>query len=165
MKENNKPFKAAVLTISDSASSGGREDLSGPETSGILEEHEIQVVQQKVLPDDAAMISTELIRLADEDQLNLVVTTGGTGFSPRDVTPEATERVIDRRADNLSQLMRMVTAKITPLASLSRGIAGIRKQTLIINLPGSPKGARENLEAVVKVLDHALRHLRGEILH
>jgi molybdopterin adenylyltransferase len=162
---NAEKLRTAVLTISDSCSRGEREDASGPAVVEILAKADFDVVHQGILPDERIEISTELIRLADQEQVNLIVTTGGTGFSPRDVTPEATEDVIHRRADNVAQLMRTVTMKVTPLAALSRGVAGTRGKTLIINLPGSPKGARENLEAALTILDHALRHLRGDILH
>jgi len=161
----SEQMRVAVLTISDMGSAGEREDVSGPKTAELIESRGYQVVEQIILPDEMGQIKDALRRLSDDEQVDLILTTGGTGFSPRDVTPEATEAVIDRRADNLAQMMRQVSMKITPLAGISRGIAGLRKKTLIINLPGSPKGAVENLEAVLPVLDHALRTMRGERLH
>jgi molybdenum cofactor synthesis domain-containing protein len=165
MSSEEQTMRVAVLTISDKGSRGEREDLSGPAVKEIIEGQGMEVVHTGIIADEREEIATELRRLADDVKVNLIITTGGTGFSPRDVTPEATEDVIHRRADNVAQLMRAATMKITPMAALSRGVAGIRDTTLIINLPGSPKGAKENLEAALSILDHALRHLRGEILH
>jgi molybdopterin adenylyltransferase len=154
---------ALVLTISDSASQGKREDLSGPEAASILKSAGFEVHGIEVLPDDRAAIESRL-RLAAESHVDLVITTGGTGLSPRDVTPEATLAVIERQVPGLPELMRMEGVKNTPRAVLSRAVAGIRGATLIINLPGSVKGVRECLGAVRPVLGHAVETLRQSSL-
>ena len=154
-------YKAAVITASDSGWAGEREDLSGPAARELLEQAGYQVVHYALLPDDRAMLAQELKRLCDEDRAALVVTTGGTGFAPRDVTPEATEAVCRRMAPGIGEAMRAASLAITPRAMLSRATAGIRGRTLIVNLPGSPKAARENLEAVLPTLAHGLEMLRG----
>lgn len=161
----HKDFRVAVITISDMGSTGEREDVSGPTATKILTEAGMFVERTGIIPDEREQISTLLIELSDLADFDLVVTTGGTGFAPRDVTPEATADVIDRRADGLSELMRLESLKVTPTAALSRGICGIRGQTLIVNLPGSPKAVEENLRAVLKVLDHGLILLKGGKLH
>ena len=161
----HKDFRVAVITISDTGSSGEREDVSGPTATKILTEAGMFVERTEIIPDEREQISTLMIELSDLADFDLVVTTGGTGFAPRDVTPEATADVIDRRADGLSELMRLESLKVTPTAALSRGICGIRGQTLIVNLPGSPKAVEENLRAVLKVLDHGLILLKGGKLH
>ena len=151
--------RALVLTISDSAEAGKRQDLSGPAAKGILEEIGFDVAPVEVLPDERPRIESRL-RLASEEGFQLVVTSGGTGLSPRDVTPEATEAVIDKRVPGLAEMMRQESLKITPRAALSRAVCGIRRTTLIINLPGSVKGVRECLAAVRPVLPHAVETLR-----
>src|SRR6266478_1002476 len=143
--------RALVLTISDSASMGKRDDLSGPEAKRTLEEAGFEVVAIEILPDERAEIESRL-RRASEEGFRLVVTSGGTGLSPRDVTPEATLAVIDRHVPGIAELMRLESFKITPRAALSRAMAGIRQSTLIINLPGSVKGVRECLAAVRPIL-------------
>jgi molybdenum cofactor synthesis domain-containing protein len=148
-------MQVLVLTISDSASSGKREDLSGPEAKRILEEAGFDVAAIEVLPDDRATIESRL-RRACEQGFRLVVTSGGTGLSPRDVTPEATEAVLEKAAPGIAELMRLESFKATPRAALSRAVAGVRQSTLIINLPGSVKGVRECLTAVRPILGHAL---------
>jgi molybdenum cofactor synthesis domain-containing protein len=154
-------YIAAVVTISDSTAAGEREDESGPSAVEILEKAGIQVAFTEVVPDEIGEISAVLKRFSDKDRVDVVVTTGGTGFSPRDVTPEATLDIIERRADGLTDLMRMESLRKTPNAALARGVCGIRGSTLIINLPGSPKAVKENLKALLSVLDHGLVLLRG----
>lgn len=155
------PFTAAIITLSDKGFAGEREDKSGPMLAGMVRQHGYEVVEQLLLPDGIERLSAELIRLADQRQVNLILTTGGTGFSQRDLTPEATEKVCQRMAPGIPEAMRYASLKITPKAMLSRETAGIRNRSLIINLPGSPKAARENLEAVMPALDHGLGILRG----
>jgi len=154
---------ALVLTISDSASAGKREDLSGPEARRILAEAEFEVQAVEILPDDRSAIESRLRRASTEGFL-LVVTTGGTGFSPRDVTPEATLAVVDKVVPGIPELMRFEGAKNTPRAVLSRAACGIRGATLIINLPGSVKGVRECLGALRPVLSHAVATLKQSSL-
>lgn len=149
-------IKAVVLTISDSGAQGQREDLSGPEVTSALIALKAEIVATEIIPDERELIATRLRHFADSSLANLIVTTGGTGFSKRDVTPEATRDVIDREAPGLAELMRAESVKITPLAALSRAVCGIRGGTLIINLPGSVRGARENLTAVSRLLPHAV---------
>src|SRR6266446_9568853 len=150
--------RALVLTISDSASMGKRDDLSGPEAKRTLEEAGFDVAAIEILPDERADIESRL-RLASAEGFILVVTSGGTGLSPRDVTPEATQAVVDRNVPGIAELMRLESLKITPKAALSRAISGIRQSTLIINLPGSVKGVRECLAAVRPILTHAMEVL------
>lgn len=148
--------KAVILTISDSASRGERVDLSGPSVAEELKAIRSEVVTIEILPDDRSLIADRIRYFADNGLANLIVTTGGTGFSPRDLTPEATRDVIEREAPGLAELMRAESMKITPLAALSRAVCGIRGRALIINLPGSVRGARENLAAIVRTLPHAI---------
>jgi len=150
--------RALVITLSDTAAAGGREDLSGPEAARILQDAGFEVQGVEILPDDQAVIETRLIRGCDEG-LQLIITTGGTGLSPRDVTPEATLAVIEKPVPGIPELMRAEGFKKTPRAGLSRAVAGIRKRTLIINLPGSVKGVRECLGAVRPLLAHAVETL------
>jgi molybdopterin adenylyltransferase len=159
-----KHGRALVLTISDSASQGKREDLSGPEAKRILEDAGFEVAAIEVLPDERADVESRLCRASDEGFL-LVVTSGGTGLSPRDVTPEATLAVIDRNVPGIADLMRLESLKITPRAALSRAVSGIRRSTLIINLPGSVKGVRECLMAVRPILGHAVETLKQSSLN
>lgn len=153
---NNRTIKAVVLTISDSASRGEREDLSGPAVISELQSLKAEVVAAEILPDERGQIATRLRHYADAGSANLIVTTGGTGLGPRDVTPEATRDVIEREAPGLAELMRAESMKITPLGALSRSVCGARGRTLIVNLPGSVRGARENLQAVARLLPHAI---------
>ena len=155
--------RALVLTISDTASAGGRVDLSGPEAKRILEEGGFEVTAVEVLPDERGDIESRLRRASDEG-FQLVVTSGGTGLSPRDVTPEATQAVIDRSVPGIADLMRLESLKVTPRAALSRAVSGIRRSTLIINLPGSVKGVRECLAAVRPILAHAVETLQQSSL-
>jgi molybdopterin adenylyltransferase len=147
---------AAVITISDSASRGEREDKSGPAVIDELEKLGAKIAAREILADDLAAISQRLRELADEGVVNLICTTGGTGFAPRDTTPEATRAVIEREAPGLAELMRTRSLEKTPLAPLSRAVCGIRGHTLIVNLPGSTRGAVQNLAAIRAVLPHAI---------
>ena len=161
---NMRLGKALVLTISDTASADKREDLSGPEAKRTLEEAGFDVAAIEVLPDERADIESRLRRACDEG-FHLVVTSGGTGLSPRDVTPEATQAVIEKNVPGIADLMRLESLKITPRAALSRAVSGIRRSTLIINLPGSVKGVRECLAAVRPILAHAVETLRQSSLN
>lgn len=152
---------AAVITVSDKGARGGRVDTSGPSLCAILREHGWEVVHTAMIPDEPEMIKTELIRCSDELGVSLTLTTGGTGFSPRDVTPEATMAVIERAAPGIPEAMRAESMRITPRGCLSREAAGIRGKTLIVNLPGSEKASRENLLAVLGALSHGVDMLRS----
>jgi len=153
-------MKIGILTVSDKAARGEREDRSGPAIREIMEAAGAEVVRSLVVPDEQDVIRATLIAWSDEG-LDVILTTGGTGFSPRDWTPEATKSVLEREAPGLSEAIRAVGLKKTPAAMLSRAVAGIRKSTLIINLPGSERGVRESLEAVLGVLPHAVDILKG----
>ena len=155
-------YTAAVITVSDKGSAGEREDLGGPAVREMLESAGYEVTHTAIIPDEQEIIERELIECADGLDIALVVTTGGTGFSPRDVTPEATVAVCTRLTPGIPEAMRAESLKITNRAVLARQQAGIRGETLIINLPGSPKAAKENLAAVLPALDHGLEMLRGE---
>jgi molybdopterin adenylyltransferase len=156
-------FTAAVVTVSDSCARGEREDLSGPAVARLLQQLNFKLAAGEVVPDNQIQIQNLLVRLAREVQL--IVTTGGTGIAARDVTPEATSAVCDRLLDGVSERMRIEGAKKTPLAALSRGLCGVRGQCLILNLPGSPAGAVESLEAVAELIPHALDLLSGDTEH
>lgn len=149
-------YTAAVITISDKGAAGLREDTSGPALCELLKENGWQVVHTAIIPDESDQIQAELKVCADERKVALVLTTGGTGFSPRDVTPEATLAVIERRTPGIPEAMRSESLRITPKGCLSRSEAGIRGLTLIINLPGSKKAAVENINAVLPALDHGI---------
>ena len=157
----DRPFTAAVITLSDRAFRKEREDRSGPLIREILEQEGYDVVEMILLPDGRPALQRELMRLADQRQASVIFTTGGTGFSERDVTPEATAAVCDRMAPGIAEAMRAESLKITKHAMLSRQTAGIRKKTLIVNLPGSPKACREDLEIILPALRHGLGILRG----
>ena len=157
-----KSYCAAVITISDKGYRGERADTSGPAVRGMLEDAGFEVVYTSILPDERAQISAELIRCADEMHIPLVLTTGGTGFSQRDVTPEATLDVVERETRGIPEAMRWASLQITPRGCLSRSAAGIRGKTLIVNLPGSEKAAKENLAAVLDTLGHAMEMLCAE---
>ena len=154
-------YRAGIVTLSDKGAAGEREDKSGAVIKEILESAGYEVVSRSLLPDEGEALKTELIRLSDQVQCDLVLTTGGTGFSRRDVTPEATLAVCDRLTPGIPEAMRYASMQVTNRAMLSRAAAGIRKGTLIVNLPGSPKAARENLEAVLPALAHGLEMLSG----
>lgn len=154
--------RVAVITSSDKGYRGEREDLSGPAAKEIVEAAGYVVVSMDVLPDDRGLLSARMAEIADQGLAELILTTGGTGFSQRDVTPEATEDVIERRVPGIPEAMRAFSLTITKRAMLSRATAGIRKRTLIINLPGSPKAVRESLEVVMDSLGHGIEILTGE---
>jgi molybdopterin adenylyltransferase len=155
-------YTAAVITVSDKGYAGERVDTGGPLTAELLKDAGYDVVYTALVPDEPEMIAAELRKCADEKDIALVATTGGTGFSPRDNTPEATIAVCPRLCPGIPEAMRAASMKVTPRGMLSRSQAGIRGRTLIINLPGSPKAIKENLEAVIGALDHGLEMLRGE---
>lgn len=155
-------MKAGILTISDRSSRGERQDLGGPALLAWLAERGIETARQGVVADEADAIADALRQWADEGSLDIILTTGGTGVSPRDVTPEATLQVLDRVIPGFGEWMRAESMKKTPMAILSRAVAGIRGQTLIINLPGSPKGAIENLDAVWGAVPHAVAKIQGD---
>lgn len=153
-------LRVAILTLSDKSYQGTREDKSGPAIARALED-KAQVLAQEILPDDKEMIQAKLIEYARE-KIDVVFTTGGTGFAPRDVTPEATMAVIDREAPGIAEAIRTASLRVTPKAMLSRGVAGILDRTLIINFPGSPKAALECLEVFLPAMEHAVETLRGD---
>jgi len=154
-------YSAAVITISDKGSRGERVDTSGPAIRAIVEKKGWTVEYTAIIPDEKEQIQSELIKCADELKVNLVLTTGGTGFSPRDITPEATQAVVERRTPGIPEAMRAESCRITPKGCLSRSESGIRGRTLIINLPGSEKAAKENLMAVIEPVEHGLEMLSG----
>ncbi|WP_432665920.1 MogA/MoaB family molybdenum cofactor biosynthesis protein [Wukongibacter baidiensis] len=154
-------FKVGIITASDKGSRGEREDKSGELIKEIMSANGYEVARWEILPDERRLISEELINMSDNLNIDLILTTGGTGFSPRDWTPEATLDVIDRQAPGISEAMRYYSLQITPKAMLSRSVSGIRGETLIINLPGSPKAVKENLEFILPALKHGLEILKG----
>jgi molybdopterin adenylyltransferase len=153
---------AGVITISDKGSRGEREDKSGPEIIAILKDAGIDVACIKIIPDEKDQIKEALIDFADKKNIPLIVTTGGTGVSPRDVTPDATLEVIDKEVPGMAEAMRRASAAITPHAMISRAVVGIRGRSLIINLPGSPKAVRENLAVILSALPHAVEKIKGD---
>lgn len=155
-------IRFGILTLSDRSSRGERPDASGPALARHILTENWSVAKQELLPDNESAIRTTLSEWADSGEIDVILTTGGTGFSPRDVTPEATRAVIEREAPGLAEAMRAASLKITPHAMLSRIVAGIRKRTLIVNLPGSPKGAVENLQVIMPVLEHAVQLLQED---
>ena len=154
-------FRVGILTVSDKGHAGERTDTAGPELARGLDPRCFKVAAAKIVPDEPEAIAAQLTAWSDTDGLDLILTTGGTGLSPRDTTPEATLSVAQRLVPGIPEAMRAASLSVTPHAMLSRGVAVIRGRTLIINLPGSPKGARENLAAVAAPLPHALEKLRG----
>ena len=155
-------IRFGILTLSDRYASGGRADASGPALAELIRAQNWPVAKQMILPDDESAIRATLVEWTDSGMVDVILTTGGTGFAPRDVTPEATRAVIERDAPGLVESMRAESSKKTPHAMLSRAVAGIRGRTLIINLPGSPKGALENLQTILPVLPHAVQLLTDD---
>jgi molybdopterin adenylyltransferase len=155
-------LRAGILTVSDRSSRGEREDASGPALSRWLEERGVETGRLEIVPDEEDRIAAVLRNWADEEEFELILTTGGTGVSPRDVTPEATLKVVEWTIPGFGERMRSRSLEKTPMATLSRAVAGVRKRSLIINLPGSPKGAVENLEAVWDAVPHAVEKIRGD---
>ena len=155
-------FTYGIVTMSDKGSIGEREDTSGMYLKETLGTHGYSFCHYEIIPDNIDRIVSTLIECCDGKKLSLVITTGGTGVAPTDVTPEAMDKVLDKEVPGIAELMRYESLKVTNRAALSRGKAGIRKETLIINLPGSLKAARENLDAVLDILDHALEKIRGD---
>ena len=155
-------IKVAIITVSDKGSQGQREDLSGKTIEKVLEEIEAKVVWYTIVPDEIGLIKSALIEAIEMHQADLILTTGGTGLGKRDVTPDATKAVIEKVVPGISEIIRIEGFKKSPNALLSRAIAGIRGKSLIINLPGSPKGVRESLEIILKALPHGIAVLKGE---
>jgi len=155
-------IKVSILTISDKGARGEREDTSGGTIQDLLKGLPSEVIHYEVIPDERDMIKEALIRCADSLHSDLILTTGGTGLSPRDLTPDATQEVIEKEVPGFSEAMRAEGLKNTPHAMISRAICGIRKQTLIVNLPGSPKAVRECLKAILPAIPHALSKLKGD---
>ena len=155
-------IQAAVVTISDKGYTGQREDVSGPVLADLVRDMGAEVVRRTIVPDERGEIVGLLVSLADDVGVDLVLTTGGTGVTPRDVTPEATRAVIKREMPGLAEVLRFEGYQRTPLAVISRGVAGIRGRTLIVNLPGNPKAVREGMETLSPILPHAIQMIRGE---
>jgi len=151
-----------ILTLSDKGARGEREDLSGVEIKRLVADIPAEVKAYEVIPDEKFLIKDKLIEYADELGLDVIITTGGTGVSPRDVTPDATLEVIDKEIPGMAEVMRFESLKKTPRAMISRAVVGLRGHTLIINLPGSPKGVRENLSAILPAISHAVEKIKGD---
>jgi len=162
MIEPNDKLTAAVITLSDRCFKGETEDLSGPLLNEELEKAGFEIAETILIPDNKEMLKLALLRLCDQRDVNLILTTGGTGFSPKDITPEVTLEVIERNAPGISEAIRAESMKFTKHAMLSRGVSGIRKRSLIVNLPGSPKACRESLDVFLEPCKHGLKLLRGE---
>lgn len=158
-------IRVAIVTVSDSAAAGTREDVSGPKLRERAQELGWAATEREVVPDEIERITHALTRLADSGQISVILTTGGTGVARRDVTPEATRMVIQREIPGLGEMMRAEGRKITPMAALSRSIAGVRGKTLIVNLPGSPRGAVESLDTISKLLPHIVDLIEGRTGH
>lgn len=161
LPDGTEPFRAAVITVSDKGSKGEREDLSGPAMKEALSEVGIKVEEQIILPDEKDILKREMIRLCDQRQVDLILTSGGTGFSERDVTPEATMEIMTRNAPGIAEAIRSESMKYTKRAMLSRGASVIRNRTLIINLPGSPKAVKESMDSIMDSVVHGLGILKG----
>lgn len=155
-------IRFGILTLSDRSSRGERADSSGPALAALIEAEGWSVARQSLLPDEESTIRVTLVEWSDSGEVDVILTTGGTGFSPRDVTPEATRAVIEREAPGLAEAMRAASLKITPHAMLSRIVTGIRGRVLIVNLPGSPKGTVENLQVILPIIPHAVQLLRED---
>lgn len=162
-REGHFPWQAAVITLSDKGSAGQRKDESGPAIAKRLTDSGYEVVEELIIPDDVRVLKQELMRLCDQRQLDLILTTGGTGCSPRDTTPEATLAVADRNVPGIAEAMRAASLKITPHAMISRAASVIRGKTLIINLPGSPRACMENMDVFMDTIPHAMELLRNEV--
>jgi len=158
-------MRAVVITASDACARGEREDASGAALVQLLTDLGAQIVATKILSDDLEPLTQALKEFADRDDVNLIITTGGTGLGPRDNTPEATQRVIEREAPGIAEAIRAESLKVTPMAMISRGVCGVRSATLIINLPGSPKAVKESFAVIAPVLPHALDLLAGKTSH
>ena len=156
-------FTVGILTVSDKGWRGERQDKSGEVVREILSGIGAQIANYDIVPDEKELIARKLVKWADEDGVDIIITTGGTGLSPRDVTPEATLSVVDRIVPGFTEAMRLASLKKTPMAMLSRAVVGTRGQCLIINLPGSPKAVRECLEPILPVLPHAVETLKGQV--
>lgn len=165
MSEPASAIRAAIVTISDKSSRGERQDAGGPAIRETLDAAEVGAVitDYRVIPDEMAQIADLLFHLTERDDVDLVLTTGGTGLAPRDVTPQATLSVIEYQVPGIQEAMRAASLAVTPAAMLSRGVAGVRKRTLVVNLPGSPKAVRETLAVLLPALPHAIHTLRGEV--
>lgn len=161
MEDEKRSFRAAVITLSDKGAAGERIDKSGPAAAKILRDNGYIVEEEILIPDDSEKLKRSLIDLADRRRVDLIITTGGTGFSPRDITPEATAMVCDRMAYGIAEAIRAYSMTITKRAMLGRGVAGIRSKTLIVNLPGSPKAVKESLEYIISELSHGIDIMRG----
>ena len=162
VERDSKPLTAAVITLSDKGFKGEREDISGPTLINRLKEEGYEIVEYILIPDDKKMLQQSLKRLCDQRDVNLILTTGGTGCAPRDITPEATKEILDKEVPGISEAIRAESLKITPHAMLSRGVSGIRNKSLIINLPGSPKACLESVEVFIKSIRHAIKLIQGE---
>lgn len=161
-KANNEMFTAGIITASDKGSAGEREDLSGPAIREYIEREGYKVVSMKILPDDEDALYNEMVRLCDEEQVDVVFTTGGTGLSPRDNTPEATMRAATKNVPGIAEAIRYYSLQITPRAMLSRAVSVMRNGTLIINLPGSPKAVKESLSFIIPSLKHGIEIMKGQ---
>jgi molybdenum cofactor synthesis domain-containing protein len=159
---NRSRIRAAILTVSDKGSRGERTDQSGPALSGWLAEHGVEIAVTAIIADEQSLIASVLRQWSDSNDTDLILTTGGTGVSPRDVTPEATQQVLQRVIPGFGEAMRAASATKTPFAIVSRAVCGIRNRTLILNLPGSPRAAVENLEAVWPAVPHTIGKLQGD---
>lgn len=155
-------YTAGILTVSDKGAAGEREDVSGEVIKELLQKEGYQMERYRIVPDEREAIVEELLHMSDDMGLNLIITTGGTGFAPRDITPEVTKSIIERETPGISEAMRMNSLSVTPKGMLSRGVSGIRGKTLIVNLPGSPKAVRESLEYILPPLKHGLEILLGK---
>jgi molybdopterin adenylyltransferase len=155
-------FRAGIITVSDKGSQGIRKDISGPAIAEMLIKSAFEICKSLIIADEKNEIKDAIIKLVDKENLDLILTSGGTGVSPRDVTPDATLEVIDRQIPGMAEAMRHESLNITPHAMISRAIAGIRGHCLIINLPGSPKGAKENLATILPTLKHAIEKIKGD---